>query len=265
MQKNPYYRLASALVGTLLCCSPAMSQPHWQNPDYIVESVMTIALKNEYSPETSRVRKWASPILYNISDRTQDKSLHKKLTQTHLEHLVKITSHPINLAAKNQRSNLEIIFSSEEYLISDLSTHFQISSPSQLKHLSREGVCFGHFSINKASEITKAVVLIPVDRARANAKLLSCIVEELTQIMGLPNDSDQVFPSIFNDKSQDDFLSGLDYVLLKALYHPSVIAGMEPQQLKSTLQTLLMTDEFTNLIEQAELVVRQQGLYPLLN
>jgi hypothetical protein len=123
----------------------------------------------------------------------------------------------------------------------------------------------GRFWLNKKNHISQATVIIPVDRARAHAKLLACIVEELTQVMGLPNDSDRVFPSIFNDKSTEDYLSGLDFILLKLLYHPSLHAGMDAQQVIEQLKQLLANKEFEELITKAELIVQTQGLYPLLN
>ncbi|MBP8189865.1 MAG: DUF2927 domain-containing protein, partial [Aeromonas sp.] len=68
---------------------------------------------------------------------------------------------------------------------------------------------------------------------------LDCVVEELTQVMGLPNDSDKVFPSIFNDNSIDSFPTGLDYVLLKLAYHPALHAGMTADEVRTALPIAL--------------------------
>lgn len=66
-----------------------------------------------------------------------------------------------------------------------------------------------------------------MNHARARGKLVACVVEELTQLLGLPNDSELVFPSIFNDRSTDEFLSPLDVMLLRMLYDPRLKAGMD--------------------------------------
>lgn len=254
------------LISTVLISHSAVSeQHHWQSNNYIIDSFIDIALGNEYTSTTSILRKWSHPISYQIIHRTGDEHLHEALTQTHLAHLADITGLTITQTTNQTEANLKIIFSSELNLQHELQNDFLVDNKQLLKTLSHNGVCLANFSIDDKGNITKAIVLIPVDRARAHAKLLSCIVEELTQIMGLPNDSDKVFPSIFNDKSTDDYLSGLDFILLKALYHPSLLAGMHTGQVQQQLKQLLASKEFQTLISNAELEVKKQGLYSLLN
>tara|TARA_R110001606_G_scaffold348746_1_gene498457 strand:- start:99271 stop:100080 length:810 start_codon:yes stop_codon:yes gene_type:complete len=253
------------IVLLFLNSSLSAEQQHWQSTDFIIDSFVDIALNNEYTTKTSKVRKWINPIYYQIDHRTGDKALHQQLTQTHLAHLASITGLTILPTSIKHPANLKIIFSSENNLRQELQHDFLINDKQQIESLARNGVCLANFSVNSSSNITKAIVIIPVDRARANAKLLSCIVEELTQVLGLPNDSDKVFPSIFNDKSKDDYLSGLDLILLKALYHPSITPGLDAKLVRRQLKYLLDTPEFQQLIIDAELNVRQQGLYKLLN
>ena len=253
------------LVTLLFSCEVLSEQHNWQSPSYIINSFLDIALRNEYTNKPSLVRKWSQPIYYQVIHRTGDSELHEKLTKTHLEHLATITGLIILPTTIEHHVNLKIIFSSEQNLRQELQNDFLLKDKQQIKELTHHGVCLGNFSIDARNNITKAIVIIPVDRARAHAKLLSCIVEELTQILGLPNDSDRVFPSIFNDRSKDDYLSGLDFILLKALYHPSIKPGMNYQQVTSQLKSLLTLPEFQKLIINAEKIVNEQGLYPLLN
>ena len=53
----------------------------------------------------------------------------------------------------------------------------------------------------------------------------ACVIEKLTQLMGLPNDSDRVTPSIFNDKSRYFSLTEHDRLLLRVLYDARMKAG----------------------------------------
>lgn len=140
-----------------------------------------------------------------------------------------------------------------------------LNGSKQITDLSRNSICLAHFSTHPDNSIKKAIVIIPVDRARAHAKLLSCVVEELTQIMGLPNDSENVFPSIFNDKSHDDYLSGLDFLLLKLLYRPEIKIGMNKKQVHEQLVKIISKEDFQILIKESEYLAHQQGLYRLLN
>ena len=61
---------------------------------------------------------------------------------------------------------------------------------------------------------------LPKDYIRA------CVVEEMTQVLGLPNDSNAVKPSIFNDQSRYFELTAHDRLMLKMLYDPRITVGM---------------------------------------
>ncbi len=87
--------------------------------------------------------------------------------------------------------------------------------------------------------------------------LPSCIVEELTQSMGLTNDSDWVYPSIANDKSVLDLLTGLDYLLLKLLYHPDLKTGMSIAQSTPIVRRILKNFKQNGLIQASVLKTKQ--------
>lgn len=264
---SSYSQIRFLLFIFILSFSNASSahEHHWQESDYIQNSFIEIALNNEYSPKVSTVRKWTQPIYYSIIHRTADKALHQRITESHLKHLENITGVAIQPASKKHKTNLKIIFSTEQLISQDLKHDFLLNNQQQVTALSRNSVCLAHFSTRSDNSIKQAIVIIPVDRARAHAKLLACVVEELTQIMGLPNDSDHVFPSIFNDKSNEDYLSGLDFLLLKLLYRPEIKVGMSVSQVESKIARIVSREDFQQLIKDAELLAHQQGLYRLLN
>ncbi|MBL4813657.1 MAG: DUF2927 domain-containing protein [Rhodobacteraceae bacterium] len=54
----------------------------------------------------------------------------------------------------------------------------------------------------------------------------TCIHEEIAQGLGLPNDSAQAYPSIFNDNDEFGFLTTHDEMLLQMLYDPRLSPGM---------------------------------------
>lgn len=250
----------------LFFTNPCFADPlHWKSPDYIINSFIEIALKSEYSTKVSTLRKWHQPIYYSIEHRTADKKLHQEITEIHLAHLSHITGLSISPANNTKVANLKVIFSTESRLTQELQQDFLLNDQQQLQELTHHSVCLANFSTGPNNSIHQAIVIIPVDRARAHAKLLSCVVEELTQVMGLPNDSDKVFPSIFNDKSHDDYLSGLDYLLLRLLYNKNLKAGMKQAEVQSTLQKIIQDPAFQQHIEHAEQTVNQQGIFRLIN
>lgn len=247
-----------------LLTPPNLPASEWQSVDFISESFTTIALQNEYAEHASRLRKWMQPIHYSFVHRTADRELHEQISEVHLQHLSEIMDMTIQ-PANEKAANLEIIFSTEQALQEELADDLAITSSDMREQLSRNAICIANIQVNNISEITHARVIIPVDRARANAKLLSCVVEELTQVMGLPNDSEQVFPSIFNDRSHDDVLSGLDDILLRLLYEPALKAGMSESEVTIEVARLLSTSRYQQLIESADQRVNSQGIAPLLD
>lgn len=236
----------------------------WQSAEFIRNSFITVALESEYRESGSHLRKWTRPIHYRFVHRTGDRQLHEQISEIHLQHLAEITGMTIQ-PANAKTANLEIIFSTEQALEKALADDLAMTSAEMRKQLSRNAICIANIRVNQASEITRGQVIIPVDRARANAKLLSCVVEELTQVMGLPNDSEQVFPSIFNDRSHDDVLSGLDDILLRLLYEPALKAGMSTPDVTAEIERLLSTPRYQQLIQSADQRVNSQGIAPLLD
>jgi len=55
---------------------------------------------------------------------------------------------------------------------------------------------------------------------------LSCVHEEMAQAMGLPNDSPDARPSLFNDSLEFALLTEHDEILLRMLYDPRLRPGM---------------------------------------
>lgn len=238
----------------------------WQQAPYIVDSFFEIALKNEYSEKGQIVRKWpATGIRYYYVHRVLDNRFHEELTELHLRHLQNITGLPIQSAKSIKEANLIIVFSQEASLKEDLQNFFDIQSASERTRFFRESVCLGHFSTQLNGSIQKAVVIIPVDRARKHGKLMACVVEELTQVLGLPNDSITVSPSIFNDRSRDHFLTGLDYILLKILYDQHLKIGMKKIEAMPVVQSIVAEYFQKGLIENADRTVHSSGLYELRN
>ncbi|MGE6381055.1 DUF2927 domain-containing protein [Shewanella baltica] len=243
-----------ALIPTL---TPASD---WKNLTYITQAFSEIALKNEYDVAKHRVRKWRIPVRVFVEHQVGDRALHTQLVQMHLAHLAEITGHDIQLVDTLLDANLHLVFTRQSQWESEV---MRLMGPSSAKNV-HGSVCMAKFALNAKSEIERAWVIIPVDQAQMHGKLVACVVEEITQVLGLPNDSEKVFPSIFNDKTPQDLLTGLDLILLKLLYNPSIRAGMTAAEVKAPLQILLEQWQRDDTLIHADKTVRQGQLYPLL-
>lgn len=233
---------------------------HWQDEKYIERSFYEIALQNEYNTKQTRVRKWQKPLAIYIHHEVGDQALHLRLVKMHLTHLSDITGLPISYVTTKSQANINIFLTRSNHVNQIISREI---SPKAVKQL-RDSVCLANIRTNKNSEITKAIVIIPVDRARMHGKLVSCIVEELSQILGLPNDSKTIYPTIFSDKNIYKLLTGLDYLLLKLLYSPEIKTGMTKSELKPVIHKILSGWQKKDIIKNAQRNVIKGELYRLM-
>lgn len=260
---------ASSILITMLALlfSPTLQSnntPRWQETDYLIASFHEIAFRNEYDDESVPVlRRWIQPIRWQlIEDGTQTNKVIKRMLEVQMDHLQHITQHPMYFVGENSTldngrlSNLNVIFTR----LNQVAKWVHEFNPNQKVNdkIVRESVCLVIFRYESTGEITEGNIIIPIDYASSLGKVPACIVEEITQLMGLPNDSDRVYPSIFNDHSIDDYLSGLDYILLKLLYSPSLKAGDSWGSVRKKLPQII--EESQDMIRRSQYLVLENSL-----
>ena len=257
-------------LGTLLLLATSSlantqntAQP-WQDPVYIQKAFNEIALKNEYRATEGRILKWRAPIRYQfVYHKLKKNPLIEQLFHTHLQHLQTITKHPIqpHNPRHTGQANL-LIHLTPDSLYEKV---IQSTSPTHTKDLARKSHCMAGFERNRQNTIIKAQVVIPVDHVFSKGLLVSCIVEETTQVLGLPNDADWVNPSIANDATKIELLTGLDYLFLKILYDKSLKPGLPYPQNQRVIQRVIQKLQSNGEIKHASQTINQTGLYPELN
>lgn len=248
------------LVLWALAVTAVAQPPRWQAIDFITQAFVEVALRNEYSDQGRFVRKWQQPLRVWINHQVADEQIHENLVGMHLRHLQAITGLNIQLVNTSQQANLIVTFTRQSRWRDEVKKQFGAESLAAV----HGAVCMANFRLNALGAMEQAAVIIPVDQARMHGKLVSCVVEEITQVMGLPNDSEKVYPSIFNDKTPQELLTGLDYLLLKLLYQPEVKAGMREAEVTPIIRRLLRNWQKQGTIQSAEKMVRNGELYPLL-
>ncbi len=229
--------------------------PHWHDKNYIEYSFYDVALRGEHEVVRPVIKKWREPLRVWVSSTAGNMRDQHALLASHLKMLTDITQLPIQSTQQPQHANVRIFFTHELEAIQVAS---QEISPTAAQHL-KQSICLGHIRYNQRAEITQATVIIPVQRAEALGKLSSCIVEELTQMLGLINDSKVVHPTVFNDYTHYDMLTGLDYLLLKLLYSPEIKAGMTFNEAAPWIRQRLNSWERNGLIRHASLFMSQHG------
>lgn len=245
------------LVALLLLSPWLQAAERWQSDAYLTESFFEVAMKREYGHEQNvHFSRWEQPIRLKLVNEFGDKALQSEVVKVQSQHLAGIIGRPIALVS--ERPNITLIMTERAKMASWAKR--TMGQDASVKTALKEGLCMANFTTNTRREMARATIIIPVDYSRAKGRFLDCVVEELTQVMGLPNDSDKVFPSIFNDNSIDSFPTGLDYVLLKLAYHPALQAGMTASEVRAALPVALKALRSSGDITQADQRVQINSL-----
>lgn len=264
-QKASWFRTKTCFIFALFL----YSNPHqayandtedWKKPSYIFKAFKEIALKNEYAETDEKILKWQKPIRFSFQYHQIPKNqMVEKLFEAQFKQLSRITGLPI--IQDSVKPNLTI------HLTKDANYNSVISKYtfSQVSNLNRKSHCMGSFTTSKKSRITNANIVLPLDHVFSRGLLVNCIIEESYQVMGLPNDSDWVYPSVANDASKIVFMTGLDSIMLTLLYSKTIKPGMEGQKLNQTLKNEIKKLHKSGDIHSAQDNVKKMGLFPLIN
>ncbi|MGH6662793.1 MAG: DUF2927 domain-containing protein [Rhodospirillales bacterium] len=203
----------------------------------IIEHFNIIAFGNEYTGRRyDAVRKWRAPIVARIDGPAPD--YFEDFVNQHLADLQKITGHPAALAysprilrekrlpkgLSSKSFNMFLLYYPIDQLTAVAQKQLGNRMDDSLKRLGAGASTCEATLFTKDNEIRSAVVLFPAERPKNHMR--ACVVEELTQVLGLPNDSPSVSPSIFNDKSPINELTDHDRLMLRMLYDPRITIGM---------------------------------------
>ncbi|KIE20012.1 hypothetical protein SE23_13795 [Vibrio sinaloensis] len=255
-------------VALLICgvfaCSVYANYPQnrtWLDPEFVERAFVDVALKREYNSGNWQLVKWNQPIKIWVNHQVGDQELHDLLTSAHLTHLSQLTGVPITRVNTRSQANVIWIFTRESQWRKEVEKELGKSALNNM----HGAICKAGYRLDSRSgAITSAAIIIPVDQARNHGKLLACIVEEVTQVMGLPNDAESAFPSIFNDETPEDLLSPLDVVLLQLLYEPELTVGMNAEQVRPIVRKILRRYQKQGVLDKAVATANSGELYQLV-
>lgn len=201
----------------------------------IVNNFDTVAFGNEYTGKRyDHVRKWREPIRVGIEGKVP--KYFEVFVLQHIRTLRKLTGHSIRLYYSptmhregrlapdfdRTKINLILYYLPVERIPKRLARYFD-NDPEKVLKMIRVSTCFAKFGTKK-NEIRWAIAVFPSHYPKDYMR--ACVVEELTQVLGLPNDSNTVKPSIFNDQSRFFELTEHDRLMVRILYDSRITVGM---------------------------------------
>ncbi|MBX6322227.1 MAG: DUF2927 domain-containing protein [Rhodospirillaceae bacterium] len=205
----------------------------WLSNEQVLSNMLTVVFGSEFLGEDSNyVRKWVGPM--RVAVYGDDRGAYTDLIDTHLATLRRLTGLDIKRVAWNDPAvNASILFLNRPEFRTYARDYLRRSKPGTNQNLA----CFGVFRGNANREIVGFSAMIPLSGSRAEIE--ACIVEEVTQVLGLPNDSYDIRPSVFNDDDQYHELTWQDKLMVRVLYDPRIVPGMGRAAFAATARRIL--------------------------
>ncbi|MGV6805657.1 MAG: DUF2927 domain-containing protein [Ruegeria sp.] len=192
------------------------------------------AVSGSGSRTSGRLSRWSGSVRVGTEFGPSVSPEQRRSDDTQIEayaaRLAKLTQHPVSTVSRN--ANFHVFIAGEDdtdYVQSRLRQLFPNIGQAQLNlfdDLPRSFYCFVFASASQGAPntYTRAVALVRAEHP--DLVRLSCIHEEIAQGLGLPNDSPNARPSIFNDDDEFALLTSQDEMLLTILYDPRLKPGM---------------------------------------
>ena len=166
------------------------------------------------------IAKWDGPIRIVFQGRVRPD--YRRFVASHLKTLPALTGLTFRVLKPGQKGqNMDLVFVPRAQMgkiaISGVDAGL-------IAKLAAPGGCY--FLSWKKPESRIIRVVIVVNSERDIYGINHCLLEEISKSLGFPNDSDLMRPSLFSDRDQLTEPSRTDKILLKALYHPRMKAGL---------------------------------------
>ena len=186
----------------------AAERRNWPSPNLLARQFDRIAFSSEFGGQyrAGRLIRWDGPITVRITGHAPDRF--RVEVERQLAELRQLSGLSIEFAAEGGETTPNMIV---EFSQSRGATTFDPNAPC------RTLIWESGFLIRKVQ-----IYITPYpDELRRH-----CIVEELTQSLGLADDSPLVRDSIFNDASSRQRLAPWDALMVRILYDPRLKPGM---------------------------------------
>ena len=243
---------ATLLREGLLRSDPGSEIP--VTPEILAQNFLKVALFDEYRRDAtgfvpqeteSRLRRWVVPIRVSVrfgpsvpadrqgTDRARIASL--------IDRLSRVTGHPMTMDEGNPNFFIQIVSEDErealEPTIRSVLPGLSAGDVAGITRMPKSTYCMVYaLSEGNTGGYTRAFAVIRAEHP--DLLRLSCMHEELAQGLGLPNDSHEARPSIFNDDEEFALLTDQDELMLRMLYSPELHPGMSVTEARPLLLPL---------------------------
>ncbi len=220
----------------------------------LADNFMRIAMFDEYrrgsggfvrEETASSLRRWEQPIRFSVrfgpSVTPEKQATDRARIASYVARLSQITGRAMSLDERSPNFFVYIVSEDERETMGPLvQAALPGLSPADvagITALPRSTYCLVYaLAEGETGSYTRAFAVIRAEHP--DLLRLSCMHEELTQGLGLPNDSPRARPSIFNDDEEFALLTDHDEKLLRILYSPELRPGMTVAEVRPIVETL---------------------------
>ncbi|MGR3290188.1 MAG: DUF2927 domain-containing protein [Paracoccaceae bacterium] len=209
----------------------------------LVDNFVRIALFDEYTniggrivarQTPSKLDKWQGPIRMSVefgdsvgaAQQVKDRSNIAKFGAR----LARLTGLTIRQVQRDANFHVFVVNENERRAlgprITEILPGIDAAALRTVVEMPRSTFCLV-FALDPGDDGTYSQALAIIRGEHPDLMRLSCIHEEIAQGLGLSNDSPAARPSIFNDDEEFGLLTRHDELLLRMLYDPRMIPGMD--------------------------------------
>lgn len=221
------------LTVVVLCVAlarPAAAEELRPQLDDLTAHFIEVVFGVEYAALSARpqgIAKWRGPVVgINVRGRSTPERI--GLASKHIQSLAKLTGLGFRTLKPGENlPSIDLVFMKRAEMANIAGPNID---PEVIRSMASDPtmVCYFLNWRSPPERIVKALVVVNVeaDPVRMDA----CLLEELTQVMGLPNDVKTYWPSMFNPHDASTEHSRWDALYIKTLYDPRLKPGMTPAQ-----------------------------------
>ncbi len=204
---------------------PAYSQGRGPLPPYeaVVQQFSDVAFGNEHGPSREIIQKWSEAPSLGFFVRSEDD------LQPHIARIANLLADVdglTGLSVTSATSQKPVTLRFGFYPRSDFRKLPIRNDTEQTHRFLSESACvaLAVSDANRPGDITTGAIVIGTDISDGLQR--HCIIEEMVQVMGLPNDACRYRPSLFCEDDFVDEMTRADRMLLAALYDDRLTVGM---------------------------------------
>jgi Protein of unknown function (DUF2927) len=224
--------------------------------DDLVRDFVRVALYDEYvdlggrfvrSETPALLRRWDRPVrvgvMTGLSVPPEQGARDRANVAGFTQRLARLTGMDMTMGADDDVNFLVLFMNSAERaaFAKQVSARYPDFAPavmSALHDTPLDTFCTAYAFSDPAWPSAYSAVIILIRAEHPPLTKLSCVHEEMAQAMGLPNDSPDARPSLFNDNLEFALLTDHDAILLRMLYDPRLRPGMTAAEVRPLLPAI---------------------------